>query len=138
MDQGLIGPGVVEGRGHVHVPIRQNEQRPLETGENTEAVEPCIMGGDGVSSLPYLNCPADMLSPVNRLFLASRRFSRSFLSNFWKTPRAEGVMTLLHQTLKPYQLSLEPPASASDSSWTHHSDHLGCISSGAADDRHRA
>lgn len=31
-----------------------------------------------------LNCPDAMLSPVNRLFLASRRFSRSFLSNFCK------------------------------------------------------
>lgn len=30
-----------------------------------------------------LNCPAAMLSPVNRLFLASRRFSRSFLSSFY-------------------------------------------------------
>lgn len=30
-----------------------------------------------------LNCPAVMLSPVNRLFLASRRFSRSFLSSFY-------------------------------------------------------
>ena len=32
MDQRLIGPRVVEGRGHVHVTISQNEQRPLETG----------------------------------------------------------------------------------------------------------
>lgn len=31
-----------------------------------------------------LNCPDAMLSPVKRLFLASRRFSRSFLSNFCK------------------------------------------------------
>lgn len=31
MDQRLIGPGVVEGRGHVDVSIHQDEQRPLKT-----------------------------------------------------------------------------------------------------------
>lgn len=29
--QRLIGPGVMEGRGHVQVTIHQHEQRPLET-----------------------------------------------------------------------------------------------------------
>lgn len=31
VDQRLIGPGVVEGRGHVDVSIHQDEQRPLKT-----------------------------------------------------------------------------------------------------------
>lgn len=58
MDQRLIGPGVVEGRGHVHITIRQNEQRPLKAGEEkcheTQTLselgesEHCIMGS-GVS-----------------------------------------------------------------------------------------
>lgn len=32
MDQRLIGPGVVEGRGHVYVPIHQDKQWPMKTG----------------------------------------------------------------------------------------------------------
>lgn len=36
MDQCLIGPGVVERRGHVHVTICQDEQRPLKTEENKQ------------------------------------------------------------------------------------------------------
>lgn len=57
MDQCLIGPGVVEGRGHVHVTIGQDEQRPLETGEqhhykHTHAQQ-CIVGG-GVSVVTVL------------------------------------------------------------------------------------
>lgn len=33
VDQRLIGPGVVEGRGHVYVSIHQDKQRPVETGQ---------------------------------------------------------------------------------------------------------
>lgn len=33
VDQRLIGPGVVEGRGHVDVSIHQDEQRPLKTAQ---------------------------------------------------------------------------------------------------------
>lgn len=42
----------------------------------------------------YLNCPAPMLSPVKRLFLASRRFSRSFLSNFYNSHKV-GTNTVI-------------------------------------------
>lgn len=155
VDQRLIGPGVVEGRGHVHVTVCQDEQRPLETGDkrnqtmsvtlwrshiqrniqcdvrmwsnldakNTRSAfyhwafkeketdsmilwffwhhtRTCsdtemhlgklsFTWTDSVWTVSfmtgafYLNCPAAILSPVKRLFLASRRFSRSFLSNFY-------------------------------------------------------
>lgn len=39
MDQRLIGPGVVEGCGHVHITICQDKQRPLETEENKKKKE---------------------------------------------------------------------------------------------------
>lgn len=129
MDQRLIGPGVVEGRGHVDVSVHQDEQRPLKTAQEekddqtlrkvapTSSVidnyqlmtrqngpgpgpfwgrqEPSgVFRANWFSRFPTevrdnwsssdLNCPDAMLSPVNRLFLASRRFSRSFLSNFCK------------------------------------------------------
>lgn len=106
MDQRLIGPGVVEGRGHVYVPIHQDKQWPMKTGPEEKDNETwrtgLVLMGQGawpqvggqqelpgafrapVSQLTDsdLNWPDAMLSPVKRLFLASRRFSRSFLSNF--------------------------------------------------------
>lgn len=33
MDQRLIGPGMMKGCGHVHVPVCQDEEWPLETAE---------------------------------------------------------------------------------------------------------
>ena len=35
VSKGLVGPGVVEGRGQIHVPIQNYQQRPTETAERT-------------------------------------------------------------------------------------------------------
>lgn len=33
VDKGLVGPGVVEGCGQVHIPIQNDQQRTTETEE---------------------------------------------------------------------------------------------------------
>lgn len=87
-----------------------------------------------------LNCPDAMLSPVKRLFLASRRFSRSFLSNFCnrkghsyvlQLPKKRCSWTVDQQRHFKCSSKWEIPA------LTHHGNHFCCVSTGTADDRHR-
>lgn len=54
----------------------------------------------------HLNWPDAMLSPVKRLFLASRRFSRSFLSNFCQRKGHSYILTRCSWT------STEPTSAA--------------------------
>lgn len=58
VDQRLIGPGVVEGRGHVYVSIHQDKQRPMKTGQKEKDNQTQRTGGvaSGVGSAGPARC----------------------------------------------------------------------------------